>query len=279
MRSELVAAHGERIMAVVINKAIEWKELTMRAKWLWTSWIYTGLALVIVLEVMFITCTMLFIVPKFKQLVRDGLLDLEVQNELVSWMIAFLNNLSSMTGSYTTLLVVLAVLAWGLFEWRVRGENKSFMRMSALGTAAVGLMLVVWLTAASLLILFCLGVPATGKLARSFALDRVSQLDSSVKALEQTLGNENWDAVQRHSAQAAEALSELTIPASALPALATRNGLPTVEELRAHAKRAAEVLSKVQQASGAHNAPKLEASVRELRTSIDPLLNAAKNRP
>ena len=29
--------------------------------------------------------------------------------------------------------------AWGLFEWRVRSENKPFMRLSALGTAALGL--------------------------------------------------------------------------------------------------------------------------------------------
>src|SRR5438105_3029435 len=38
VRTELEATHGHRLMAVVIDKAIEWKEMTMKAKWLWASW-------------------------------------------------------------------------------------------------------------------------------------------------------------------------------------------------------------------------------------------------
>src|SRR5947207_11519361 len=34
LRAELEATHGHRGMAVVIDKAIEWKEKTMKAKWL-----------------------------------------------------------------------------------------------------------------------------------------------------------------------------------------------------------------------------------------------------
>ena len=51
VRSELEATHGQRMMAVVIDKAMQWKEVTMKAKWLWTTWAYLGLAVVIVLEV------------------------------------------------------------------------------------------------------------------------------------------------------------------------------------------------------------------------------------
>ncbi len=42
VRSELEATHGHRMMAVVIDKAMQWKEMTMRAKWLWTTWAYLG---------------------------------------------------------------------------------------------------------------------------------------------------------------------------------------------------------------------------------------------
>src|SRR5688572_31497644 len=42
----------------------------------------------------------------------------------VSWMPSFLNGLSDLDGGYTTLFVLLAAVAWGLFEWLVRSENK-----------------------------------------------------------------------------------------------------------------------------------------------------------
>src|SRR5205807_3314788 len=54
VRSELEATHGHRMMAVVIDKAMQWKERTMKAKWLWTSWANLSLAVVIALEVFFI---------------------------------------------------------------------------------------------------------------------------------------------------------------------------------------------------------------------------------
>src|SRR5262249_34781262 len=42
VRSELEATHGHRLMPVVIDKAMQWKEKTMRAKWLWMSWTYVA---------------------------------------------------------------------------------------------------------------------------------------------------------------------------------------------------------------------------------------------
>ena len=70
VRSELEATHGHRMLAVVIDKAMQWKEMTMRAKWLWTTWAYLGLVAVIALEVLFITFMVMFIVPKFQKLMQ-----------------------------------------------------------------------------------------------------------------------------------------------------------------------------------------------------------------
>src|SRR5437016_14567979 len=91
---------------------------------------------------------------------------------------------------------ILAGAAWGLFEWRVRSENKPLMRLSALGTAAVALMLVAVLTAGALVISFCLGVPATGRLARPFALEQIAHVNTSVSALEKALAKQDWAAMQ-----------------------------------------------------------------------------------
>src|SRR5260221_12937419 len=50
VRGELEATHGHRMMlAMVIDKAMEWKEKTMKAKWLWASWTYLMVVAIIVL--------------------------------------------------------------------------------------------------------------------------------------------------------------------------------------------------------------------------------------
>src|SRR5262249_40505565 len=153
VRSELEATHGHRVMAVVIDKAMQWKEMTMRAKWLWTTWAYLAAAAVVALELMWISFAGIYLVPKFFKLMQEGLIDPAILDEHgVAWGVSFLHRLSVVVGGYTTLLLLVAAAAWGLFEWRVQSENKPFMRLSALGTAAVALTLVSVLTGATMII-------------------------------------------------------------------------------------------------------------------------------
>src|SRR5437879_8651685 len=81
VRSELEATHGHRLMAVVIEKAMQWKENTMKAKWLWTSWAHIALAGVIALELLWITCADVFLVPKFQKLLHDGIIEPAILDE------------------------------------------------------------------------------------------------------------------------------------------------------------------------------------------------------
>src|SRR5262249_26505892 len=138
VRSELEATHGHRMMAVVIDKAMQWKEMTMRAKWLWTTWAYLAVVLLIAFELLSVWFNVIFLIPKYQKLRHDGIIDPAIDEEQgVAWMTRFLNGLSDFTGHYTTQLLLVAVAAWGLFEWRVKSENKSFIRLAMLGTVAV----------------------------------------------------------------------------------------------------------------------------------------------
>jgi hypothetical protein len=115
----------------------------MKAKWVWSSWAHIALAGVIALEALFITFMVIFIIPRFQLLLREGLIDpVIVHDSTVSWLPAFLGRLSAVTGGYTTWLLLGFAAAWLLFEWRVRGENKPLIRLSLLGTAAVALTVV-----------------------------------------------------------------------------------------------------------------------------------------
>ena len=144
LRPELEATHGHRMLAVLIDRALQWKERTMRAKWLWSSWANLTLSLVIALELLFIAFNLYFIFPKFQGLLGAGFIDGEFLRKLGnSWMLTFLERLRNVEVNHGWSILLAAAAAIGLFEWRVKGENKSLMRFSALGTSALGLFLVV----------------------------------------------------------------------------------------------------------------------------------------
>jgi hypothetical protein len=280
VRSELEAAHGQRrMMAVVIDKALEWKEKTMKAKWLWMSWAYLALALVIVLQVLFITFNVIVILPKYEKLMHDGIIDLgDFPEGGVLWMVDFLKNLLYVCGHHTTLMLLLAIVAVGLFEWRVKSENKPFIRLSALGTISVVLTLVAALMAGSMVVLFCLGVPAMGKIARPWTLEQVAGVDSSLSALEKALAIKDWAEMDKQAELASNAVTRLS-PRFVATSLAKANEAPTVDELREHVKVAQENLREVRQAITARDADRLAAELAKLRRTFEPVREAAKRPP
>src|SRR5215469_11703782 len=204
VRSELEATHGQRLLAVVIEKAMLWQEKTMKAKWLWTTWAYLALGLVIVLQTLFLVFTNLMIVPRFELLVRHGFVDPAVleQNDW-SWTRTWLLNLHDLTGHHTTLVLLLAAVAIGIFEWRVRSENKSFMRVAALGTVAVTLMIVVAFMAGSMLVAFELGAPPVGRMTRPWAVEQVGRTSKSLSAIDQALTKKDWPEIDKQAEAAA----------------------------------------------------------------------------
>jgi len=157
IKSELEATHGHRLLPVVIDKALDWKEKTMRAKWLWTSWAQIALVVVVVLQVLWMTFANIFLVPKFQRITLDaGWGPKFAEEPATSFALSFLQ-LLMWFGKHATFVLIGAIIMWGIFEWRVRNENKTLMRMSAFGTLAVCLMIGSILTAAAMLIPVFLG--------------------------------------------------------------------------------------------------------------------------
>lgn len=254
------------------------QEKSMKAKWLWSSWAHLALALVVALEIAFITFNVIFIIPKFQKLMADGMIDpLIVEDHGVSWMPGFLNELNYVGGHYTTwiLLGVLVVIA--LFEWRVRSENKSFIRLSALGTAAVGLMVVIMLMAGSLAISFCLGVPALGRMVLPFGQEQVAALEDSIDGLEIALAASDWAAADEQADKASHVLNLLNM-GPALTSLARNGDGARLDDLRAKLREAQQALGETRQAIAARNIERARTETGRARTAIEPLRTAARRR-
>ena len=63
----------------------------MRAQLLWVAWAYLGLVTVVARGVLFITFNVIFIIPKFQRLLRDGMIDsVDLEEQGIAWMVNFL---------------------------------------------------------------------------------------------------------------------------------------------------------------------------------------------
>jgi hypothetical protein len=263
-------------MPLLIDKAMQWKERTMRAKWLWTTWAYLAVVVVITLELLFIVFNVVYIIPKMQKLTHDGIVDPAIIEQAgVAWMPGFLNRLSDIGGHYTTQLLLLAAAAWGLLEWRVKSENKPFIRLAVLGTVAVGLMVVVALTAGSLVVSFELGVPAVGRMTRPWALEQVTTIDSSIGGVEQALAKKDWETVRDQADRAAGAMNRL-LTGPALASLTRWNQTPTLEDLRARVKAANEYLTEAREAARPQDAEGVKAALRKFHEEYGPVRDAAR---
>jgi hypothetical protein len=275
MRSDLEAAHGQRI-TWILDKAMQWKEKTMKAKWLWMTLAHVSMMLVIALEVMWICFANVFLVPKFQKLLADGFIDRSILDlSEPRRMVSFLDGQHDFFGHYTTWLLLLATAAVGLFEWRVKSEHKPWIRLAALGTVAVGLMVLAVLVAASLVIPHMLGVPAMGRMARPFALEQVAIIDKTTNALEQALAKKEWVEADKQADLLSSALNRLQ-QGPVLLSLTTRDEGPRLGELRGQLKRAQENLFDARQAITAKDSERVHAELTNLRKSIELVREAAK---
>lgn len=268
VRSDLAEAHGQRLMAVVIDKALDWKEKTMRAKWLWSTWAHVAVAVAIVVEVMLIAFVNVFITPKFKRLMQDGMIDgsgLEEQG--VGWMVTFLKALSDVGAHYTTPLLLLTIAAVVLFEWRVKNENKSFIRLSTWGTVAAGLAVVVLLMTGSLVVPFTLAMPAMGQMARPWAAEQLDAINGLAGGIADASSKQQWDRAEEQSRQAAGVLARLS-SGPAVAALARGNNSQAADHVRDRLKEAQATLLDAQAAITARDAERVNATLGRLQETL-----------
>ena len=276
LRLELEATHGHRMLAVVIDRAMQWKERTMRAKWLWSSWANLTLGLVIIFELLFIAFNVYFIFPKYQAIVSNVFTNAEsLRQPGALWMPVFLNRLKTVEEHHAWWILLAAAVAIGLFEWRVRGENKTLMRLSALGTSALGLFLVVIVMTVSLVVTFCLATPDLVPMVRPWAVEQVASIDAAIDGIEQARVKKEWDTMRERAEQASSAAERLA-RGPALRSLLGRSASPTLGELRNIVQATSENLLEVQKAIREKDENRLSTSLQALRETYEPVRDVSK---
>ncbi len=274
VRSELEAMHGHRLLPVLIDRAMEWKERTMRARWLWTTWAYLTVGAVVVVNVLFFGFSVNFLIPKLEKMKASGWLvndspdgpSLDRLFELLGYV--------QRAWEHIEWWFVLLLAGWGLFEWRVRSENKTLMRLGGLGTLGVGLTLATAVTGVLLALPFMIGLPPMGRAARHLSTAQVEHLDRSVARLEQARAKKEWETVVWTAEGASNELKTLSEFLQGIP------GHPesSADALQTEIRVAQEALKEVQAAARAGDAAQVEAALQKFQKAYEPVRQVLKGK-
>lgn len=275
VRTELEATHGHRLMAVVVDKAMQWKEKTMRAKWLWSTWAYLAVLGIIAVNVLFLCFAQVICIPKLKKIESDGLIDFgEIQREpVMRWLANWVRGLGWLA-EHVTWMVLVATGLWLIFEWRVRSENKTLMRLSALGSVGLVLSIVSLFIAGAISLPFFVGLPALGKLAAPFALEQISSLDTAMAELEKARAANDWESMPEQIARMQSALAQLEVAVSAIPSLTQPAERISVADARARIQSSMENLELLRQAVREKDSARFTQVQTKLKLLLHPISDA-----
>ena len=273
VRSELEETHGHRLLPIVIDQAMRWKEMTMRARWLWTTWAYLATGAVILVDLLFIGFTATFWLPKLEKIYAEGwLVTDDPSGPSLRWMYSFLQNVGKAWDQATWWLLV-ALAGWGLFEWRVRSENKPFMRLAGLGMAAVALTVTMALTGAIMPMMFMLGIPPAFRAPQRVAAPRLEEIDALLAAMEEARAKQDWRGVESNAEQARHAIDGLMYVA---PAIMIPPSDLKKDELRKQLTTAQTSLDDAKQAGKAMDAGGVDSAIQRFQRAYGSVRAAAK---
>ena len=277
VRGELEATHGHRMMlAMVIDKAMEWKEKTMKAKWLWATWTYLMVVGIVALEILFCFFGMIYLLPKMKKLQQDGFLMAdEHSRSAMNWMYGFLYGTADVFDKWFGWAVLSFLALWGLFEWRVKSENKSFMRLSVLNTLALGLLVVVVIMSVSMVLPFLLSTPALGKITPPSMINQLERIDSYITEAQQAAAKNDDSAVAMQLSRITHSLSDL----SNKPAFSTWlhwSDQPTADVLTKSIEKTKAQVDAVNLVISNGDAKELVKSIEAVQQAFEPLRAAVK---
>jgi len=218
-RSGLQALYGRSATSFLIDRAMAWKERTMKSGWKWSFAAMTMLVIVIAGQLLLALASFVFIFPKLRW-------NYEILGEpFPALPAAALKGARFLHDGPAGLVLLIAVLvAWALFEWRSKSENKAVIRLACAACAT----LVTTAAFAIMALATTVGLAEVASLnyhqdPRPYALAKVAEADLAVANLRSAV--EEGDEVRTFSAASflLDALINLRTPRSARALVPTKD--------------------------------------------------------
>lgn len=123
VRDGLEEVYGRRVTALLIEKAMEWREKTMKAEWKWSFAAQTMLLLAGAVLVFYLCSVLMFIVPVVVEMYHSVAVTVPHYLQRIIWLTRFWQHL-------WYLWITPLALGYGLFEWKCKSDSKAQIRLA-----------------------------------------------------------------------------------------------------------------------------------------------------
>lgn len=271
VRDGLQSVHGRRLMSLLIEKSMIWRERTIKSGWKWGFVAHVVLLLTIAAEVLLAAGALMYIVPILK--VWHEEMDLPMFRCLGT-IIRIMVPLVYGSLWLPCLLVLLA--AWGLLEWKCRGEHKSAVRLGILSLVSLGTFSVMAAVCipttldATMLILKVhrMHRDMTPEKAERIVVPRIAEGEAAFEKLRVAISQGDWWMVGRWASDLGDVLGSLHGTNNATLVLAGENR-DNLDDIRRLSLEGAECSIAIQERVRASEASKSEAQdVESLKVKV-----------
>ena len=235
IRDGLQNVHGRRLLALLINKSMNWKVRSMKTGWKWRFVAHVALVLLIALEVFFLTAPMKYILPRI----------ISLHHDLGTPMFAYLEGLASLLNWFIygfgwIPCVTLVLAGWIIFEWKCHSENKSTMRLAGLSLFSFVMSLAVAAVCVPITIdmamlpwqIYQTQINLTPQQAERIVLPKISEADASFKAMDEAIDQGDWSALGRSADRLSDACESLRETSVSIMLLAGENQRDNLTDIR-----------------------------------------------
>jgi hypothetical protein len=226
-----------RILAGIlhsINAPDKWKGAWMKCQnhKIAKVWLHLALGLMIAAEAGFIVVGMRLVMPMCARIVSYADTDHRGLSAFMFGATQLLGMLH-LAEDYAAWWAIALAVACGLFEWRMRGQSKASLRLSAMVLTSLLLFAVVAMLTALMVIPTARAAQRlNARHPEPIVAVRMAALDRLVGQLDQALLKQDWPAVHELAHEATGAAEDLAKTGAAASTLLTLNQETRVERLR-----------------------------------------------
>jgi hypothetical protein len=199
VRDGLQSVYGHSVTSLFVDKAMDWRERTMKSEWRWNSATYVGLVLIVALAASSIVFSFMWIVPCLAALYSD------LGTELPRYLCRTIN-ISRLMVDEWWIWVIPIVGGMGLFEWKCKSENKALIRTAmSVGASVVTVAFAFFLVEAIVMSFILIQQERVEQRSESAIIARVVDAHESYQQLAQAIEDEDWTVANRSTDEVGDA--------------------------------------------------------------------------
>ncbi len=226
VREGLEAIYGRSMVGLLVEKAMQWKEKTMKTGWKWSFVAHFALVATIAIQIILVLSLFVFIFPTLQAEYAMA------ERMLPSYLIRAVSFLHILEQTWFLWVIVIGV-AWAIFEWRCRSDSKSTIRLAIGILASLVISLVVFAIVATVTVPL---IQLPGFIRRqqpeSVVIRRTERANTSFGNLAQAVQDEDWTTARESAWRLRNEFRDLTYSGSAAPILVGIARRDDIDEVR-----------------------------------------------